>query len=50
MVIIGNTYYIYKNRDILLYIYIIKTDDIKLNICNNKCKAPSTKPKKTGLN
>jgi hypothetical protein len=50
MVATGNVYCMYKNRDILLYMRTIKTDDIKPNICDDECKGPLIKPKKIGLN
>ena len=50
MVTVGNTYYISENRQILLHIHIIKTNNIKSDFCDNVCKAPQPKPKKAGLN
>jgi hypothetical protein len=50
MVTTRNAYCTHENKDILLHMCTIKTDDIKPDICDNECKAPPIKPKKTGLN
>jgi hypothetical protein len=49
-IIIGNAYYMGENIEILLYMRIIKTDNIIPNICDDEYRAPRLKGPKAGPN